>query len=230
VSDVVPSGAGSVKVDLHAHTHFSRDALTSVSTFARRYERAGIDCVAVSDHNNIDGALAVRSDAGFRVIVAEEIKSSEGEIIGLFLQETIRQGLTPEDAVRAIREQGGLVLIPHPLIGFSALRTQALMRIMPDVDIIEVFNARTAILDRSGAARRLAKEHDKRMSGATDAHTPWEIGRAYTEMPSFEGPGDFLIALGKGTIHGRAAFIGVNALSVLAKIKWRLRLGKRVAA
>jgi predicted metal-dependent phosphoesterase TrpH len=103
-----------MKADLHAHTHFSRDALTSVSTFARRYAQAGIDCVAVSDHNNIDGALAVRSEAAFRVIVSEEIKSSEGEIIGLFLQETIRKGLTPEDTVRAIREQGGLVLIPHP--------------------------------------------------------------------------------------------------------------------
>jgi predicted metal-dependent phosphoesterase TrpH len=223
--------AGLMKADLHAHTHFSRDALTSVETFARRYAGAGIDCVAVSDHNNVDGALAVRGIAPFRVIVSEEIKSSEGEIIGLFLQESIRKGLTPEDTVRAIREQGGLVLIPHPYdrLRRSVLREEAILRIIKDVDIIEVFNARTtyqADLDRS---RRLAEEHGKLMSAATDAHTPWEIGRAYTELPPFEGPGDFLVALGKGRVVGTRAFIGVHFLSTWAKMRWRLRLGRRVA-
>ena len=221
-----------MKVDLHAHTHFSRDALTSVSTFVRRYQRAAIDCVAVSDHNNIDGALAVRSDAAFRVIVSEEIKSSEGEIIGLFLQETIRKGLTPEDTIRAIREQGGLVLIPHPYdrVRRSPLREDAALRIMKDIDIIEVFNSRTVFSGDNQKSRALAEAHGKLMSASSDAHTPWEIGLSYTEMPLFEGPSDFLIALGKGTILGRPAFIGVNALSVLAKIKWRLHLGKRVAS
>src|SRR3989304_5793722 len=133
-----------MKAHLPAHTPFSRDALTSVETFARRYQRAGIDCVAVSDHNNIDGALAVREIADFRVIVAEEIKSTEGEIIGLFLQEGVRKGLTPEDTVRAIREQGGIVLVPHPYdrLRRSVLREAALLRIMPDGDVIEVFDAR----------------------------------------------------------------------------------------
>jgi len=218
-----------MRADLHAHTHFSRDALTSVETFIERYDRAGIDVVAVSDHNNIDGALAVRSGAPFRVIVSEEIKTTEGEIIGLFLQEAVRKDLTPEDTVRAIREQGGLVLIPHPLVGFTALRTEALLRIMPHVDVIEVFNARAAFLDRKQAARRLAIEHNKPMSAATDAHVPWEIGRAWTEMPPFEGPRDFLVALEQGSIHGRASFFAVNFLSTLAYIKWRLHLGKRVA-
>jgi predicted metal-dependent phosphoesterase TrpH len=217
-----------MKADLHAHTHFSYDAVTSVKTFVKRYERAGIDCVAVSDHNNIDGALAVQSDAGFRVIISEEIRSTEGEIIGLFLRETVRAGLTPEDTVRAIREQSGLVLIPHPFIGFSALRTPALMRILPQVDVIEVFNAKTAFLDRAQKARRLAEEQHKPMSAASDAHTPWEIGLAYTEMPPFEGAGDFLIALGKGTIVGRRAFVGYAGFNVWAKLKWQLRLGRRV--
>ena len=212
-----------MKADLHAHTHFSFDSLTSISTFIRRYERAGIDCVAVSDHNNVDGALAVRADAPFRVIVSEEIKSTEGEIIGLFLQETVRKGLTPEDTVRAIREQGGLVLIPHPLIGFSSLRTAAMLRIMPDVDVIEVFNSKTDILGKGAAARRLAEEHGKAVSGASDSHSPWEIGLAWTEMPAFEGPGDFLIALREGTIHGRRAFIGLHALTVVATLQRLLR-------
>ena len=220
-----------MKADLHAHTHFSRDAVTSVETFAHRYERAGIDCVAVSDHNNVDGALAVREIAPFRVIIAEEIKSSEGEIIGLFLQETVRKGLTPEDTVRAIREQAGLVLVPHPFdrMRRSPLREEALLRILPDVDIIEVFNARTIFSADDERGRKLAEEHGKLMSGSTDAHTPWEIGRAYTELPAFEGPGDFLIALREGTIVGRRSFIGLHFISTWAKIAWRLHLGRRIA-
>lgn len=220
-----------MKADLHAHTHFSRDALTSVETFVRRYRRAGIDCVAVSDHNNIDGALAVREAAPFRVIVSEEIRSTEGEIIGLFLQEGVPKRLTPEDTVRAIREQGGLVLVPHPYdrMRRSVLREEALLRILPQVDVIEVFNSRTTFQGDLDRSRRLAEEHGKPMSAATDAHTPWEIGLAYTEMPPFEGPGDFLVALGKGKIVGRRCFIGFHLLSTWAKLRWRLHLGKRIA-
>ena len=220
-----------MKADLHAHPHFSRDALTSVETFMRRYQRAGIDCVAVSDHNNIDGALAVRGYAPFRVIVSEEIKSSEGEIIGLFLQETVRRGLTPEDTVRAIREQGGLVLVPHPYdrMRRSPLSEEALLRIMGDIDVIEVFNSRTIVAADNDRALRLAEQHGKLMSASTDAHTPWEIGLAYTELPPFEGPGDFLVALGKGTITARRSFVGFHLLSTWAKVRWRLHLGRRVA-
>ncbi|MGB2694312.1 MAG: PHP domain-containing protein [Dehalococcoidia bacterium] len=220
-----------MKADLHAHTHFSRDAVTSVETFARRYGQAGIDCVAVSDHNNVDGALAVRGIAPFRVIVAEEIKSTEGEIIGLFLQETVRKGLTPEDTVRAIREQGGIVLVPHPYdrVRRSPLRPEALLRIMPDVDVIEVFNSRTVFSADNERSLALAEEHGKLMSASSDAHTPWEIGVAYTEMPAFEGPGDFLVALGKGKVMGKRSFVGFHLLSTWAKVKWRLHLGRRVA-
>ncbi len=220
-----------MKADLHAHTHFSRDAVTSVETFVRRYERAGIDSVAVSDHNNVDGALAVRERASFRVIVAEEVRSTEGEIIGLFLRETIRKGLTPEDTVRAIREQSGLVCVPHPFdrMRRSPLREEALLRILPQVDIIEVFNSRTIRQADDDRARAFAEEHGKAMSAATDAHTPWEIGLAYTEMPPFEGPGDFLVALGKGKVVGRRSFVGFHLLSTWAKIKWRLHLGRRIA-
>ncbi len=220
-----------MKADLHAHTHFSRDAVTSVETFARRYAEAGIDCVAVSDHNNVDGALAVREIAGFRVIIAEEIKSTEGEVIGLFLQETIRKGLTPEDTVKAIREQGGLVLIPHPFdrLRRSPLREEAILRIMPQIDVIEVFNARTTFKADDARGRRLAEEHGKPMSAASDAHSPWEIGLAYTELPDFDGPDEFLASIAHAEVHGRRSFFGVHLISTWAKIKWRLRLGRRVA-
>src|SRR5713226_7249000 len=99
---------GLIRADLHSHTHFSRDGLTTPEQYAQRSVERGITCAAVSDHNNIDGAIAVRRIASFKVIVSEEIKSTEGEIIGYFLKETIHKGLTPEETVRAIREQGGI--------------------------------------------------------------------------------------------------------------------------
>jgi len=220
-----------MKVDLHAHTHFSRDGVTSPQTFVRRYQQAGIDAVAVSDHNNVDGALAVQAIAPFHVIVSEEVRTCEGEIIGYFLRENIRKGMTPEETVAAIRAQGGLVCVPHPFdtIRREPLRTPALLRILTDVDIIEVFNSRTILRRDNDRARRFALEHNKLMSAGTDAHSPWEIGLAWTEVPPFEGPADFLAALGKGTVHGRTAFVGVHAISTWAKIKWALKLGRRTA-
>ncbi len=220
-----------MKVDLHAHTHFSRDGVTSPRTFARRYQQRGIDAVAVSDHNNIDGALAVREIAKFNVIIAEEVRTSEGEIIGYFLRENIRKGMTPEETVAAIRAQGGIICVPHPFdtLRREPLKTPALLRILNDVDIIEVFNSRTIRGRDNERARQFALEHSKPMSAGTDAHSPWEIGLAWTEMPPFEGPGDFLAAIGRGSVHGRTAFVGVHAISTWAKIKWTLKLGRRTA-
>jgi len=108
------SGQRLIRADLHSHTHFSKDGLTTPDAFARRMAAAGIDCVAVSDHNTIDGARAVERLASFRVIISEEIRSSEGEIIGYFLHDPVPKRLSPEETVRAIKEQGGIVGVPHP--------------------------------------------------------------------------------------------------------------------
>lgn len=213
-----------MKADLHTHTHFSRDGLTPPRVFVERYVRAGIDCVAVSEHNNIQGALEVQKIAPFKVIIAEEVKTSEGEIIGLFLRDDIPKGLTPEDTVRAICEQGGLVCVPHPFdrLRRSPLRESALLPILADVDIIEVFNVRNILQQDNERAARFAAEHGKLASAATDAHTPGEIGRAYVEMPDFNGPDEFLAALAEGRIVGQPASPLVHAYSTLAKVRWRL--------
>jgi predicted metal-dependent phosphoesterase TrpH len=213
-----------VKADLHCHTHFSRDGCISPGVLVDRSVRAGIDCLAVTDHNSIKGALEVRRIAPFKVIVAEEIKTPEGEIIGLFLEEEVPKGLTPEEAVRAIHEQGGLVCIPHPFdrLRRSPLRHEALLRIVADVDIIEAFNARTTLQRDNERAERFAAEHGKLMSAGSDAHTPGEVGLAYVEMPDFEGPKEFLAALEKGRIVGRRASPLVHVASTLAKARTRL--------
>ena len=97
------------------------------------------------------------------------------------------------------------------------------------VDVIEVLNSRTVFTGDNERSRRLAEQHGKLMSASSDSHTPWEIGCAYTEMPSFEGAGDFLLALGQGRVMGGRSFVGFHFLSTWAKVRWRLRLGKRLA-
>ena len=219
--------AGFLRADLHAHTHFSRDALTTPERFVRRCVTRGLTCVAVSDHNNLTGALEVTKIAPFRVIPSEEILSSEGEIIGWFLRETIPKGLTPEDTVRAIRDQGGLVCVPHPFdrLRGSVLKTTALLRILHEVDAVEAFNARTTFRSDIARSAAFARQHGKIASAGSDAHWHPELGGTYVTMPDFEGPGDFLAALRAGRIHGEIANPLVHLVTSLAKLRHRLGFG-----
>jgi len=213
-----------IRADLHSHTHFSKDALTTPEEFVKRNVAARIDCVAVSDHNNVDGALAVKRLAPFRVIVSEEIRSTEGEIIGYFLNETVPKGLTPEETVRAIQEQGGLVGVPHPFdrARGSPLTTPALLRILPSVQILEIFNARNIFQADNRRAAAFAARHGLAASAGTDAHWGPEIGRTYVRMPDFANRDDFLEALRQGKITGHAASPLVHLMSTLAKMRYRL--------
>lgn len=216
--------ARTIRADLHSHTHFSKDGLTTPEEFVRRTLKAGIDCVAVSDHNNIEGALAVQRLAPFQVIVSEEIRSTEGEIIGYFLKDPVPKGLTPEDTVRAIQVQNGLVGVPHPFDRFrsSAIATGALLRILPDVQILEVFNSRNLLQADNRRAAAFANQHGLIPSSGTDAHWGPEIGRTFVDMPAFASRDDFLEALRQGKIRGHAANPIVHVMSTLAKLRWRL--------
>jgi predicted metal-dependent phosphoesterase TrpH len=214
-----------LRADLHSHTIYSRDGLTSPQEYVRRCIRRGVNCAAITDHNTTEGAFVIQRLAPFKVIIGEEINTSEGEIIGLFLRETIRRGMTPEDTIRAIREQGGVVVVPHPFDQFrhSVIRREALHRILPLIDVIEGFNARNLAQSANFRALRLGAEHDKPMSCATDAHSPLEVARSYVEMSDFEGPGDFLVSLAQGKIVGRPSSPFVHLLSTYAKMKHRVR-------
>lgn len=216
-----------MRADLHSHTHFSRDGFSSPEQFVRSAVKRGLDCVAVSDHNNIVGAREVAKVATFRVIISEEIKSSEGEIIGWFLNDPVPRGLTPEDTVRAIKDQGGLVCVPHPFDHFrrSPLKTSALLRILPDVDAVETFNARTMLRSDNRRSRDFAQEHGKVMSAGSDSHWHPEIGGTYVEIPEFKGVADFLEALRAGRIHGEVSNPIYHLVSTIAKIRWRLGFG-----
>ena len=210
-----------IKADLHIHTCYSIDCLTPLEQIVERCLELGINCIAVADHNTIAGALKLREIAPFKVIVAEEILTPVGEIMGLFLSEEVSRGLSPQETISRIRSQGGLVGIPHPFGRSLPWNVNPLTstEILSQVDIIETFNSRTPFSNSNAKAQKLAREHGKAASAGSDAHTLGEIGRAYVEMPEFDGPDDFLNSLAQGKIFGQKSSYLAHFASTWAKIR-----------
>jgi predicted metal-dependent phosphoesterase TrpH len=193
--------------DLHCHTVFSRDCCTSISALVTRCERVGLGCLAVTDHNEIEGAFRVRDRAAFRVIVGEEIFTAEGEVIGLFLESRIPPRLPFRETLLRIKAQGGVVYLPHPI---SGIRTSQLSREVIEanadlLDVVERFNARTLLVTESEIRwlDGFIGAHGLAAGAASDAHSPWEIGTVRVELADFDTPATFVGALRGAVVHGR---------------------------
>jgi predicted metal-dependent phosphoesterase TrpH len=191
---------------------------------ARCHER-GINCVAIADHGTAEGGLELQKIAPFKVIVAEEILTTEGEIMGMFIKETIPSGITPREAVQRIREQGGLVNVQHPFetIRGSALKDKFIDEIVDDIDLMEIMNSRSPFPASANKAKAYAEKHNIPGGAGSDAHTIKEIGNAYIEMPDFNGKEDFIEALKQGKIYGERSGVYVHLFSSWAKVKRLLR-------
>jgi predicted metal-dependent phosphoesterase TrpH len=210
-----------LRADLHVHTCYSRDCLSPLSKIVEHCLNRGINCVAIADHNTIAGALKLREIAPFKVIIAEEILTTAGEIMGMFLTEEIPRGLSPQETISRIRSQCGLVAIPHPFGRFLFSKNQKLLAsdLLSQIDIIEVFNSRTPFRRSTAQAQKLALERKKIASAGSDAHTLSEIGRAYVEMPDFNQAEDFLYSLAQGKICGQKSSLGVHFITTWNKIR-----------
>lgn len=194
-----------VKVDTHMHSEVSPDSRMPARVQARRIREAGIDVACATDHNSIEGGLRLREVAdGFRVIVGSEILSRDGEIVGLFLERDVPARLPAEETIARIRDQGGVVIVPHPFSRnrLHHIRRRALDRISASVDAIEVFNAREAFTRDNLRAARYASDHGIAGAAASDSHRPSEIGSAWLEMDDFDGAAAFIAALRTGTVQG----------------------------
>jgi predicted metal-dependent phosphoesterase TrpH len=194
-----------VRVDCHLHTVASGDANLTVEQLAVRARENGLDVVCVTDHNETSAAVAAAGlDLGVRVVVGEEIRTPDGDVIGLFLTERIPYVLPLAEVVARIRAQGGLVYVPHP---FDQGRT-SLGAVLPrlceqgDVDVIEVFNAKIADQALNEQAAALAAAYGLPAGAGSDAHDADGVGAAYLEMPAFDGAEAFLAALRQARITG----------------------------
>lgn len=181
----------------------------------------GISCVAIADHGTAEGALKMQRIAPFPVIVAEEILTPYGEIMGMFLKETIPSGISVEETISRIKAQGGLVNIPHPFetIRGSSLNGRVIEEIVEQIDVMEVFNSRSPFLANSAKALAFAQKHGIAQGAGSDAHTIYEIGNAYVEMREFNGKDEFLLALAQGKIHGHRSSLAMRIFSGWAKLK-----------
>lgn len=173
------------KVDLHTHSMASPDGGITAEQYEKVLATGVLDMVAVTDHNRIDFALDLKRLLGDKIIVGEEIMTSGGEIIGLFLTEMIEPGLTPHETVTQIKKQGGLVYIPHP---FETVRhgihPQTLEELNDHVDVVEVVNGRAFLQNKAEQAAIWAKMNSKIGAASSDAHGARGLGRTYTSLRS----------------------------------------------
>ena len=214
-----------LKADLHVHTEFSFDCTTPLEKLIQRCLKQNIGCLAVTDHNTIQGAVKVKEMAPFKVIVGEEIKTREGDLIGLFLQEEVPPGLSVVETAKLVKEQGGLVSLPHPFDRFrgSAMSEKGMAELLPLTDVIEAFNARNTLPSADRKAGELASTHGVALCAVSDAHSLGEIGKAYSLVPDFNyGPRDFLEALRQGNLIKRRSNPLVHLISTYAKHKKRM--------
>lgn len=224
-------------VDLHCHTSASFDSLADPASVVRAATDRGITHLAITDHDRIDGALRARdaAPAGLTVIVGEEIRTRDGDLIAAFLERAVPPGMSAAETIAAVREQGGLVGIPHPFDRFrgSLLRDPRLEAAAAEADWIEAHNAR--IVGGAGNARAadLARSLGTPGVAVSDAHSVLEVGVAYTIVSGDPStPAGLLAALGAGGLEivpGRATLY-VRALTPIAKLVNRARGNVRVRA
>jgi predicted metal-dependent phosphoesterase TrpH len=222
--EVEPLGVSALRLDLHIHTRASHDCLSDYPDVIATARARGLDRIAVTDHNEIEGALRSRDLAPELVIVGEEVKTAEGvDVSGLFISEKIPGGSPAVETAQAIREQGGLVYVPHPFAGGKGLGPEVLAAIEPYVDVVEIFNARVHRPAVNDKARRWAEQRDLAGGAGSDAHTLREIGRGVVEVPAYDAPEDFVGALRVGRVVGRYSSYLVHIASSWAKIAPRAR-------
>jgi len=222
--------------DLHTHSRASFDSLASPAALVRTAAARGLTHLAITDHDRIDGALQARERAaelapGLTVIVGEEVRTADGDLICLFLEEAIPPGLPAEEAISRARAQGALVGVPHPFDRFrgSLLREARMERLAGSVDWIETHNARIALGNGNQLAAEFAHEHALPGIAVSDAHSSFEVGVAYTVLAGDPStPAGLLASLARlEMVTGRASLY-VRLLTPLAKVIQRARGNGRI--
>jgi predicted metal-dependent phosphoesterase TrpH len=216
------------RVDLHLHTEYSPDSLSSLEAVLRRARGAGLTHLAVTDHNTIAGALRLKEISSLPVIVGEEIMTARGELIGLFLSEPVAPGLPLGQTADLIHQQGGLVYVPHPMDPFRrGVGAEGIRELGQAVDVIEVFNARCVRASSNLMAEEAAAGLPAAHAAASDAHTLWEIGRSWSEGPDFSDAPGLLRSLRAGRLNRRRSPAAIHLFSRYAVLRHRLEPRRR---
>ena len=215
------------------HTDHSPDCATPVEVLLETARDRGLGAIAITDHNEVSGALEARRIAeemgDLKVIVAEEVKTAEqGEVIGLFLEEKIPKGLTMAETIAEIRRQGGLVYVPHPFDRFHSVPDyEHLLDIVEEIDVLEVFNPRVAVTAFNEEAERFASKYRIVPGAGCDSHVAQGLGSVRVRIHDFDGPAEFLEAMRDADITRKHKnLVYVQALKLL-QTKGRQKAAKR---
>lgn len=219
-----PRSDGLLRVDLHNHTRASHDCLTDPHALLDRARERGLHRVGITDHDTLSLALELAEAHPDLVIPGEEVKTGEGiDVIGLYLREEIPRGTPARETCLRIREQGGIVYLPHPYAAGKGGSGRYADELAPLVDVVEVFNARLHPASRNAPAAELARRHELPGGAGSDAHTLGEVGGAFVELPPHPNePGALLEALAGAPVHGTTAPWWVHLASTWAKVRKRL--------
>lgn len=215
------AGRPRIDIDLHMHTDHSMDCATPVEVLLATARDQGLGAIAVTDHNEISGALEAQrlgEQYGVKVIVGEEVKTaSQGEVIGFFLTEKIPRGLTLQETVAEIKRQGGIVYVPHPFDRMHSVPDyEHLLAIIDDIDAIEIYNPRVAIGSFNEEAERFAAKYRIVAGAGSDSHVAQGLGTVRVRVPDFDGPEEFLEALRMADIQTKpGTLLYVQALKFL---------------
>jgi len=217
-----------VLCDLHMHTAWSHDCAIETADLLDHAEAEGLGAIAVTDHNVFGGALEAMELARGRdlvVVPGEEVKTkAQGEVIGLFLREEIPPGMSFADTIAAIKEQGGLVYLPHPFDRLHTIPDSAtLHRHLAEIDVFEVYNARLLFEAYNDEALRFAAKYNLTMGAGSDAHVLQGIGTGALRMRAFDGPEEFLLSLRTAQVLRRP-----KSLVYLQGLKWMAQAKERV--
>lgn len=223
----MPDPQRAIRADLHNHSYYSPDSILSPVKMLQRAREQRLDVIAVTDHNTTRGGIAVRDlaakrDPDIRVIVGEEVRTKNGEVLGLFLTEDVPRDLSASETIDRIHAQGGLAGAPHPYDPFRTSLGDHLFAVKDKIDFIEALNARMIRSGHNDNARQFAEQHNIPMSAASDAHSPREVGRCFVEMPNYETPQQFLESLRAGHLVGHLSSPLIHLVSRYSTIRRKL--------
>src|SRR3989344_7540901 len=188
------------KIDLHTHSNASPDGGITADQYAKILSTNVLDVVAVTDHNHIDFAVGLQRQLGDRIIVGEEIMTTGGEIVGLYLKKRIKSGLSPLETIKQIKDQGGLVYVPHPFESVrKGLHPGTLEELVDYLDIIEVCNGRAFLQNRSAQTVIWAKLNHIIGAASSDAHGVRGLGKTYTRVKKLPNRSDLVEIIAAGT-------------------------------
>ena len=216
-----------IDVDLHMHTNHSHDCATEVEALIDHCIAEGFGAIAITDHNELEGALEAQRIVAEKgkpivVIAGEEVKTSEGEVIGLFLTERIERGMPMDETIAEIQRQEGLVLVPHPFDRLHTIPSAAtLHRLLDEIDIFEVYNSRLMFDSFNDDALRFATKYNLVQSAGSDAHVLPGIGTVINRIPAFDGAEEFLVSMRHNQIIRRP-----KNLLYLQGLKWVAQVSK----